>query len=283
MYNNELCNAFEKTTGQKFEIFYNKYKPKLIWYLTRYTRDQEKSEDFADEAFMQGLLKIESFNREKSQVHTWIYKIGENLVKKDFKERKRLALVSLDKENNDNFDLKSIVPNSDSVDNGKVEFDNVNSKKAEIVKEVILTLPEKYKKVMILRELENKPYLEIAKLCSKDEKISLDGSLKKMPRSTDFLNLSINNNGEKNCLVNFYHNEREVVNLVIKPGQTFEIDNSQFNCISSIEIDGDENIDGVYTTSTNLSTIKSQISQGRRLIQYMVRKKFKYIDEHGLI
>ena len=249
MNNNELCIAFEKATGQKFETFYSIYKPKLIWYLTRYTRDQEKSEDFADDAFTQGLLKIGSFNREKSQVHTWIYKIGENLVKKDFKDRKRLALVSLDKENNDNFDLKSIVPNSEGVDMGELEVDNVNSKKAEIIKEVILNLPEKYKKVMVLRELENKPYLEIAKLCSKSENLILDGNIKAMSTPSDFLNLSIDNNGGNDCLVNFYHSKSEVMNLVIKPGQTFEINKTEFRDISEIEIHGDDKVNGIYTTA----------------------------------
>lgn len=282
MNNNELCIAFEKATGQKFETFYSKYKPKLIWYLTRYTRDIEKSEDFADDAFTQGLLKIGSFNREKSQVHTWIYKIGENLVKKDFKDRKRLALVSLDKENNESFDLKSIVPNSDGADMGELEVDKVNSKKAEIIKDVILNLPEKYKKVMVLRELESKPYLEIAKLCSKEHKIALDGNLINMPYANEFLDLSIVNSGSNDCLVNFYHNESEVMNLVIKPGQNLEIDKDSFIDIKTIEIQGDEQITVDYKTSTNLSTIKSQISKGRQLIQYMVRKKFKYIDDHGL-
>ena len=39
---------------------------------------------------------------------------------------------------------------------------------------------------------------------------------------------------------------------------------------------------GTYKTTTNLSTIKSQISKGRQLIQSMVKKKFKHLDEHGI-
>ena len=45
---NELSKTFESVTGQRFEVFYRKYRPKLVWYLTRYTKDQEKAADFAE-------------------------------------------------------------------------------------------------------------------------------------------------------------------------------------------------------------------------------------------
>lgn len=431
MINNELSKNFEKITGQKFDVFYRKYRPKLVWYLTRYTKDQEKAADFADDAFTQALIKIGNYNSDKSQVHTWVYKIGENLVKKDYKDRKRMSVFSLDKENNDNLNLMNIIPQTE--DDMDIEGELILDKKVDLVKESILNLPEKYKKVMILRELENKPYLEIAELCTKDYPVSVNKNKVRMPEPNDFLDLTIENKGKDCCYVNFEYDEDKKLQMKVLPGQTFkfnkhdiyklnevktdnivdnknqhissqdvyyiisllykdgisfndmteilnnnnlkeyevykanirrsalpeasscpskikkflfdekqgvytplkqycddnkecivntinlllecqltddlknslikllnrfdgnnnvEVCNISFNedddteikknIFASIEIDAKDTINGIYRTTTNLSTIKSQISKGRQLIQTMVKKKFKYLEENGI-
>jgi RNA polymerase sigma-70 factor (ECF subfamily) len=433
--NNELSKLFELKTGLKFEVFFSKYRPKLVWYLTRYTKDQEKAADFADDAFTQALLKIGNYNQDKSQVHTWVYKIGENLVKKDYKDRKRMFVFSLDKENSDNLNLMNVLPQIEDTHNFEGEI--ILDKKADLVKESIFNLPNKYKKVMIMRELENKPYLEIAELCTKDYTVSLNKNKVKMPDPSEFLDLFIENKGKDNCYINFEYNEDKKVQMKVLPGQTFKIDkhnvqniekitpnipriverqsmsnmdayflitllykdkgisfldiskvltdnnlreylyaegntaimkrasfpeykscparikrfvydenknvytplfdyfeeNKEYvldnisilleheisdslksnltellntlsiknnvevcnisfneddevvartNIFASIEIEAKDKIDGMYRTTTNLSTIKSQISKGRQLIQSMVSKKFKYLEDNGI-
>lgn len=421
---NELAKSFQLITGQKFEDFYHKYRPKLVWYLTKYTKDQEKAEDFADDAFTQALLKIDNYDKEKSQIHTWVYKIGENLVKKDFKDRKRMTVFSLDKDNNDNLNLINIIPNSDINDRHKFEMDHILVKKAEIVKDAIFQLPEKYKRVMVMREIENKSYLQISELCTKEYPISLEKDNIEMPDPIDFLDLKIENNGNDYCYIDIEYNKNKKLQLKIKPkeifilnkndidkinnekhlqnsdknitkvdvyfilcmfndnGMTFNdmtkilldnnlnkylinysanirrcslpeyssypsdvkkfmydevsgfytplkdyLDNNKENIINhinillndnlsndlsdklinilkkinnslyskddelneedenifkSIKIDTSSSINGLYRTKTNLSTIKSQISKGRQLIQTMVKKKFKELDDNGL-
>lgn len=282
--NNRLSIEFEKITGQKFETFYNKHKPKLVWYLTRYTKDQESAEDFADDAFTQALLKINNYNSEKSQVHTWIYKIAENLVKKDFKDKKRMAVVSLDKDNSDtNLNLINIIPNTDTNDDYNIEQDKVILKKAEIVKDIILKLPDKYKKVMVLRELENRPYLEISELCTKDINIDMDKGQMDMPNPREFLDISLENKGDDYCFINFKYNENDELQMKIDPGKSFKFDKSEINNINSIQLDNKSKVVGLYRTYTNLSTIKSQISKGRSIIQNMTKNKFKYLDDNGIL
>lgn len=282
MTNNELSKRFELITGQKFETFYHKYRPKLVWYLTKYTKDTEKSEDFADDAFTQALLKIENYDKEKSQIHTWIYKIGENLVKKEYKDSKRMFVLSLDKTNNENLNLINIIP----IKNGDLnaEKDMVTDKKSKLVKESIFDLPEKYKRVMIMRELENKPYLKIAELCTKDYKISLNNEKKELPGATEFLDLFLDNRGKEECHITFTYKDVDIDPLKIKiePGTSFKIDNQSVNNINKLEINAVDQVNGIYRTTTNLSTIKSQISKGRQLIQNMVKKKFKYLEDHGI-
>ncbi|MFW6225924.1 MAG: sigma-70 family RNA polymerase sigma factor [bacterium] len=281
MIRNKLAENFEQKTGLKFESFYRKYRPKLVWYLTRYTKDQEKAEDFADDAFTQSLLKIDNYDNEKSQIHTWIYKIGENLVKKDYKDRKRMLSFSLDGENNDNLSLINVLPhNNDQYD---IEQELILDKKVDLVKQSIFNLPEKYKKVMIMRELENKPYLEIAELCTKDYKLSFKNDKKSLPSVTEFLEIFVNNNGNEECLITFtYEDKKEPTKVKISPGSSFKIDKNEVCGLSKLEIESKDYIEGVYRTTTNLSTIKSQISKGRQLIQSMVRKRFNSLDENGI-
>jgi len=279
-----LEDKFEESTGLKFADFYDKYRPKLVWYLTRYTRDQEISEDFADDAFTQALLKIENYDSEKSQIHTWIYKIAENLVKKDFKDKKKMAVVSLDKENSENLNLINIIPNGHFEEQHVMEQDSIIIKKAELVKDAIFSLPDKYKKVMILRELENKPYIDIAEICTKEMDFNLEEEKIELPSPVDFSELKINNNSDESSYVVITYNEGEekTIELEVKARQTFKINKEEVENVSYLGVVANGRTNVYYKTTTNLSTIKSQISKGRQLIQSMVSKKFKILEDQGL-
>jgi RNA polymerase sigma-70 factor (ECF subfamily) len=163
---NELEMKFEQRTGINFQTFYKNYKPKLMWYLTRYTKDPEISEDHVEDAFIQALLNINTYKRPDeggAQVNTWIYKIAENIVKKSHKDSERLPTNSLDKEFVDNVHLSNLIPYDDGK-KGQDEY-KVFVKKASIIKDAIYNLPEKdskYKKVLIMREIEGLAYKEIS-------------------------------------------------------------------------------------------------------------------------
>jgi len=163
---NELEKQFEERTGINFENFYKNYKPKLMWYISRYTKDPEIAEDHVEDAFIQALLNISTYKRPDeggAQVNTWIYKIAENIVKKAHKDSERLPTNSLDKEMAENFNLSNLIP----YDDGKRNNDeyNIYVKKANVIKDTIYNLSEKdskYKKVLIMREIEGMAYKEIS-------------------------------------------------------------------------------------------------------------------------
>lgn len=163
---NELERQFEERTGINFQNFYKNYKPKLMWYISRYTKDPEVAEDHVEDAFIQALLNISTYKRPDeggAQVNTWIYKIAENIVKKSHKDSERLPTNSLDKEMVENFQLSNLIP----YDDGKKSQEeyNIFVKKATIIKDTIYNLPEKdskYKKVLIMREIEGMAYKEIS-------------------------------------------------------------------------------------------------------------------------
>jgi len=198
---NHFERKFKKKTGLNFHDFYKNTKPKLTWYLSKWTKDLETAEDFADEAFIKALNSIDTYNPEKgAQVHTWVYTIALNFAKKDYQDKQKLPSISMDRELSNNASINLFLPYSD----GKKELTKHKEicKKAEIVREAIYSMPEKqhkYRTVLILRQIENMSYDEIS----------------------TYLKL-------------------------------------------------------------NLSTVKSQIKQGRALIKKKVEKKIAHIDKHGL-
>lgn len=197
----KLETEFKKKTGLNFKQFYKDQKPKLVWYLTKWTKDLKVSEDFADDAFVKALTSIESYNGEKAQVHTWLYTIAVNYVKKEFQEKQKMPSVSIDKMYDNNSNMTMFLPN---IDNRKSHAKYLETcKKAQIIKKEIYNMPEKqikYRTVLIMREIDNLSYNEIS----------------------EYLNL-------------------------------------------------------------NLSTVKSQIKQGREIIKRKVIKKINNIDKHGLV
>lgn len=279
-----LEERFKKKTGLIFSEFYASYKPKLIWHLSRYTKNKEIAQDFADDAFTLSLLKIENYNNEKSQIHTWIYKIGENLVKKDYKDRLKMNVTSLDKENADNLNLINLIPNGSCEEILIKENDNVLNKKAEIIKDAINNLPEKYKRVMVLRELENKPYTDIAEICEKEMCFELTETIQNLPYVNDFKELNIENTSDVISYINitYIENNEYTIQFEIEPFKTFILCNTDIKNIINLEVVVKKSVSINYKTATNLSTIKSQIGKGRQLIQSMVKNQFKLLDDQGL-
>jgi len=154
---------FKTHTGTKFNDFYNEYYENLVMFLNKWTKDQDLSEDIASEALMQGLKKIHKFDSTKAQLHTWVFKIAENMVKKHYRESNKLPTVSMDKEVGNNATLEIFLP----YDDAKKELNKheIFRRQASYVKKSIYNLPEKqhkYKTVLILREIDAMSYDEIA-------------------------------------------------------------------------------------------------------------------------
>lgn len=160
---NHFEKKFEQKTGINFQKFYKDQKPKLTWYLSKWTKDLDLAEDFADDAFVKALMSIDGWDGKKAQVHTWVYTIATNLVKKDFQDKQKLPLISMDKELSNSASIGMFLHHTD----GKKELTKHNElcKKADIVRDAIYSMPEKqskYKRVLIMREIENMSYREIS-------------------------------------------------------------------------------------------------------------------------
>jgi len=280
---NLLERNFNEKTGLEFNKCYKEFMPKITWYLasTWLVNNVEKAEEYAHRSFIQGLEKIDTFDPEKAQLITWLTQISKNLVIKDYKDALRFDSVSLDAEIDDTPGIINII----KYETGEVENEEYeeNLKKCEIIKNTIMTLPPKYKKVMILREIQRMPYKDIADFIKKEEKTIL-GKNDKIRLSTpeDFYSLFIDNTKGSGDIKIHFSNGKNEFSRVVRTGSNTTIvrEEIEWDRMSGDRFDvfSDSNYcNMIYITTTNLSTVKSQIKKGRSLVKNKVYRKFKQI------
>ncbi len=257
---NEQEVLFKERTGKDFSSLYEKYYTKLIYFTSKICKDVQKAEDISTESFIIALEKIDKYDKEKAQFSTWLFTIARNLALQDIKLENRN--ISLDIEFDDEgTTLKDFIQETES---NEVVYDIYN-KKADILKRHISGLKEPYKSVIEMRELNKMVYKDIAINMGKDvvfnnlfnnnQKYELDFELSEIYKIVDK-----NNNS-------------------IKDYTLIEGDPKKTPFFTHIKFDtpGDYTIFGRNPKS--LSTIKSQIRNGRHILIEQSKKEFLEIDE----
>jgi RNA polymerase sigma-70 factor (ECF subfamily) len=153
----EQEKIFKERTGKDFSTLYQKYYPKLIYFISKICKDAQKAEDISTDSFIVALEKIDRYDKEKSQFSTWLFTIARNLALQDLKIENRS--ISLDIEFDDEgTTLKDFIQETES---NEAVYD-VYSKKADVLKKHISELKEPYKTVIEMREIDRMSYKDIA-------------------------------------------------------------------------------------------------------------------------
>lgn len=154
----ELIFRFQRDDYTAFKELVNRYKDKLVNFLFRYTGDRDDAEDYAQDTFLK-LYKSKHLYREIAKFSTWFYTIALNTVKTNIKKKGKYQTLSIsdyDPENDKDFDLPDESYNPDDIVNTNIEM--------EVIQEAINSLNEIFKEVIILRDIEDLEYDEIAKI-----------------------------------------------------------------------------------------------------------------------
>lgn len=269
---------FEEKTNRIFQEFYDSYLPRLVYYNNLIVKDKLIAEDIATDAFLKSLDKIEDYNPEKAGYSTWLFTISRNECIQYINKHKRLTSIDkvLDTEGTT---IKDFLKDDGAELSEIRDIDDLNITKGNIIKEKIKDLREPYKEVIRLRELENKSYRDITIILRKKDTISIteDFFLKNYNESTGELTLVDPEKRKKNELIKFYSIDTitdmngNSVNFSVT-----EIDGN--NLVSIIKLPkGEYNINGEIPF--NMSTLKSQIRNGRSMIKNMVKNEFEKLDK----
>ena len=132
-----------------FNQMANKFKDRLMNVITRMVGSTEEAEDIVQETFLRVYQHRDSFDF-KHCFSTWIYTIALNLGRNELRKRKRFKFLDI-------FDMQG------KESEIAVEM-KLPSNLPSAIEKALSTLPEKYKTAFVLRDVQELPYEEIAKI-----------------------------------------------------------------------------------------------------------------------
>jgi RNA polymerase sigma factor (sigma-70 family) len=135
-----------------------KYHDAIANFIGRMVHDRAQVEDLTQEAFIKAFASLRTFNDEFA-FSTWLYKIATN-NSIDHIRKKKLQMYSIDKpveapDSEYTFELPD--------DTYEADREIIADQRARMLQEAIAALPEKYRRVIQLRHVEERTYEEIAR------------------------------------------------------------------------------------------------------------------------
>jgi RNA polymerase sigma factor (sigma-70 family) len=269
-------SIFKEKTKKDFISFYDTYLPKLIFYNNKIVRDVLIAEDIATDSILKSLKKIDDYNPEKAGYSTWLFTISRNECIQYLNKNKKLTSIDkyIDEEGTT---IKDFL--KDDSDELVVfdDLDKLNIKKGNILKDKIKYLKAPYREVIGLREIDGKSYRDITIILKEEDNIHISGSFFGVHYNKGILTLVDPEKKNENELVKFCSiNNIKDINGNLVNFKVVEVDNN--NLISKIELPkGEYRING--EVPFNMSTLKSQIRNGRIMLKNMVRSEFEKLDK----
>lgn len=157
----ELVTAHLEGRTAAFQALYDRYRDRLVHFITRKTGDPDRAQDLVQEAFIRVTRHLHRFDTSK-KFSTWVYTIASNLSKNELRNRSRSPLVLFQK-----------LTNNWDDDHRPLQFEDFSFRPDDLyhkrhlrrlVEETVSELPEHHQLVFRLRELEGKSYEEIAEI-----------------------------------------------------------------------------------------------------------------------
>ncbi|MDA1028636.1 MAG: sigma-70 family RNA polymerase sigma factor [Bacteroidetes bacterium] len=145
-----------------FERLVTQESPRLFRIVFRILGDEEESQNIIQETFLQAFQRIKTFRRE-SKFTTWLYAIGINLARGSLRKSKRMTSLS-----DSDFDRLQPSFSKGMFVETVASWDPLRiaeqTNRHEILHRAIDRLPEDYKTIVILRDIEEHSTEEVAKM-----------------------------------------------------------------------------------------------------------------------
>ena len=157
----ELILEFQNNnTIRAFEILVERFKNPLTNFVFRFLGDYEACSDVVQETFVKVYRYKDSYNS-VAKFSTWIYTIAGNLARTEYQKRKRRKFFSINAfgENKDeNFDIPDESYRPDVMTDSGI--------KDKIIQNALQKVSPVYREVVILRDIQELSYEEIAEITS---------------------------------------------------------------------------------------------------------------------
>ena len=134
-----------------------RYNGRLYNFIYRFVGDRETAEDIVQETFLRAFRKRKEY-RAIANFSTWLFTIAGNLAKSELRRRKRWRMFSLerDEETDTGMELPDESARPDKVAESSI---------ADVqIQQAIASLPDNYRQVILLRDVEGMSYQEISEI-----------------------------------------------------------------------------------------------------------------------
>jgi len=154
----ELIQKFQSDNNIKaFEILVARYKNPLMNYVFRFLGNYESCADVVQETMIKVYRYKDSYSA-VAKFSTWIYTIAGNLARTEYQRQRRRNLFSINNygEEHENFDIPDNSYRPDVATDSGI--------KSKIIQEALLKISAAYREVVILRDIQELSYEEIAEI-----------------------------------------------------------------------------------------------------------------------
>jgi len=157
----QLVETYRTQGGEAFTVLVERYTPELFHFLIRFVGNRATAEELFQEVFLQVHLSVDSFDVQR-RFKPWLFTIAANKARDFLRRNSRrqatpLSVLSKDEEGQGYLDMLEIdIPLPHEV----THQDEVR----ELVREVIDTMPEHLKEVLLMAYFHRFAYKEIAQM-----------------------------------------------------------------------------------------------------------------------
>ena len=153
----ELIKKFQDGDVGAYNQIVYRYKDRLLNFIYRFLHDLDRSEDLVQDTLLKLYTHKDSY-KEIAKFSTWLYTIAANLARTELRKIKRRKTFSVTELSHD--DREFIIK---STDLGPGE-DNFSQNFEKNVQRALAELPDDFKTIIILRDIQELSYDEISKI-----------------------------------------------------------------------------------------------------------------------
>lgn len=156
---NTLVKKAKGGDERAYNKLVEKYERALFYHILKMVNDRQQVEDLVQETFVKAFDNLNTYSTNYA-FSTWLYRIATNHTI-DYLRKKKLNTLSIDDPvKTKDGEMEMQLPDKSASTDRNI----IKKQRQQIVQQAIQDLPEKYRKVIELRHMEEKSYKEISEV-----------------------------------------------------------------------------------------------------------------------
>ncbi len=151
----QLIRRFQEGDLQAFDVIVGRYKEPLIGFVMQFVRERSDAEDIVQDTFVK-VFNHRQLYRQIARFSTWIHTVARNFARSEIRKKTKYRPHAMSSLLNGEQELASVESDSRPDDLSESPV------RQAAIRQAILELPDTYRELIRLRELEHLPYDQIA-------------------------------------------------------------------------------------------------------------------------